>query len=64
MVVVLQQDMRYKMMKSGQNYYQKNFQTNGFPNGHFILSKVANDGFKLASYANEKKLKKVSILHY
>jgi len=45
------------------NTGQKNFQTNNFPNGQFILSKVANDGFKLDSFANEKKLKKVSILH-
>ena len=40
-----------------------NFQTNNFPNGQFILAKVANDGFKLDSFINEKKIKKVSILH-
>jgi hypothetical protein len=40
-----------------------NFQTNNFPNGQFILSKVANNGFQIDSFANEKKLKKVSILH-
>jgi len=40
-----------------------NFQTNNFLNGQFIHSKVANDGFKLDSFINEKKLKKASILH-
>ena len=40
-----------------------NFQTNNFPNGQFILSKVADDGFKLDSFMNEKKLKKISLLH-
>lgn len=45
------------------NAGQRNFQTNNFLNGQFILSKVAKDGFKLDSFANEKKLKKISILH-
>ncbi len=45
------------------NAGQRNFQTNNFPNGQFILSKVGKDGFKLDSFVNEKKLKKVSILH-
>lgn len=40
-----------------------NFQANNFPNGQFIHSKVANDGFKIDSFTNEKKLKKISILH-
>lgn len=45
------------------NIGQKNFQTNGFPNGQFIRAKVANDGLRLDTFANEKKLKKISILH-
>ena len=45
------------------NVGQKNFQINGFPNGQFIKAKVANDGLRLDSFANEKKLKKISILH-
>ena len=45
------------------NVGYSNFQTNNFLNGQFILAKVANDGFKLDSFTNEKKIKKVSILH-
>jgi len=45
------------------NAGQRNFQTNNFSNGQFILQKVTNDGFKLDSFAKKKKLKKVSILH-
>ena len=40
-----------------------NFVTNNYLNGKFILSKVANDGLKLDTFAKEKCLKEVTILH-
>ena len=49
--------------KKALNAGYSNFQTNNFPNGQFIHSKVANDGFKIDSFVNEKKIKKISILH-
>mgnify|MGYP001311808076 CR=1 FL=1 len=40
-----------------------NFLANNFLNGHFILSKVSNDGLKIDTFYKEKKFDEVTILH-
>lgn len=45
-------------LNSGKN----NFSVNGY-NGEFINQFVSNDGFKLDSFAEERKLPKIDILH-
>ena len=42
---------------------RSNFLANNFLNGHFILSEVANDDFKIDTFYKEKKLDEVTILH-
>ena len=42
---------------------RSNFLANNFLNGHFILSEVANDGFRIDTFYEEKKLDEVTILH-